>query len=297
MAKRECWQFLPLTPSEPRSLTKSTSEFGLTRGIPAGARLRFKTDSTSLKLRVDHGGDSFSWKELSVMAMAGIELYEGPPDRMVFRRISRPVSGKEPYVADFGLFPGRQLRELTLYLPMYAKLESLDIALDPGATIEPPSPFKTDKPIVFYGTSFIQGGCASRPSMNLPALVGRMLGADIINLGFAGDGRCELAMAGLMAEIDAACYVMGPILSQPALMRENYPRFVGRLREQWPDRPILLMTRLHTVGQTEPYAVNALVREVWQTMREAGDQHVYPVRFFCSLRRRNYPSNRRGSAS
>jgi len=242
---------------------------------PAGARLRFKTNSSSVELRIDHGGDSFSWKELSVTAMAGIELYEGPPDRMVFRRISRPVSGKEPYVADFGPFPERQLREFTFYLPMYAKLESLEIALDSDAKIEPPSPFKIDKPVVFYGTSFIQGGCASRASMNLPALIGRMLGVDIINLGFAGDGRCELAMAKLAAEIDAACFVMGPILNEPVLMRENYPRFVACIRQQRPDLPILLMTRLHTTGQTEPYSVNTLVREVWEKMRLAGDQHVY----------------------
>ena len=242
---------------------------------PAGARLRFKTDSSSIELRIDHGGDPFSWKELSVTAMAGIELYEGPPDQMVFRRISRPVSGKARYVADFGPFPDRELREFTFYLPMYAKLKSLDIAMDSDARIEPPSPFKVDKPIVFYGTSFIQGGCASRPSMNLPALIGRMLGVDVVNLGFAGDGRCEQAMAKLIAEIDAACFVMGPILNEPVLMQKNYPRFVACIRQQRPDVPILLMTRLHTSGQTEPYGVNTLVRDVWQKMCLAGDSHVH----------------------
>jgi len=158
---------------------------------------------------------------------------------------------------------------------MYAKLRSLEISLDPGARIEPPTPFAIPRPVVFYGTSFIQGGCASRASMNLPALVGRMLAVDIVNLGFAGDGRSEPAMAELMAEIDAACFVMGPILNNLEVMRENYPRVVARLRQRWPDRPILLMTRLHTQGQSEPYVVNGLVREVWEKMRTAGDRNVY----------------------
>ena len=80
---------------------------------------------------------------------------------------------------------------------MYAKLQSLEIAVDPGAKVEPPTPFAIGKPVVFYGTSFIQGGCTSRASMNLPALIGRMLAVDIVNLGFAGDGRCEPEMAAL----------------------------------------------------------------------------------------------------
>ena len=50
-------------------------------------------------------------------------------------------------------------------------------------------------------------------------------------------------------------------------MRENYPRFVARLRRRWPQRPILLLTRLHTQGQSEPYEVNGLVREVWESMQ------------------------------
>jgi hypothetical protein len=194
---------------------------------------------------------------------------------MVFRTITAPKSGSDPYVVDFALSATRELREYTLYLPMYAKLQSLDIALDADAKVEPATPYALPKPVVFYGTSFIQGGCASRASMNLPALVGRKLALDIVNLGFAGDGCCEPEMANLMAEIDAACFVMGPILNKPEVVRENYPRFVARLRRRWPDRPILLMTRLHTVGQAEPYGVNSLVREVYEKMRTSGDRNVY----------------------
>jgi hypothetical protein len=41
-----------------------------------------------------------------------------------------------------------------------------------------------------------------------------------------------------MAEIEAACFVMGPILNDLPLMTEYYPRFVARLRERWPTTPI-----------------------------------------------------------
>ena len=242
---------------------------------PAGARIRFKTDSPSISLRVDHGGDSFSWKELSIMAMAGIELYEGDTENMIFRGITRPESGKSPYTFTFNFSNTGKLREYTLYLPMYAKLQSLDVSLEPGSRIEPPSNFSLSKPVVFYGSSFIQGGCASRPSMNLPAIVGRKLAVDIINLGFAGDGTYEPEMADLMAEIDAACFVIGPVLNDHELVGKNYPEFVARLRQKRPDCPILLMTRLHTLGFEKPFPVNAFVQDIFEKMRASGDRNIY----------------------
>ena len=57
------------------------------------------------------------------------------------------------------------------------------------------------KPIVFYGTSITQGGCASRPGMVHTAILGRRLEWPVINLGFSGNGRMEDAVGELMAEI------------------------------------------------------------------------------------------------
>ncbi|HSL86652.1 MAG TPA: SGNH/GDSL hydrolase family protein, partial [Bacteroidales bacterium] len=207
--------------------------------------------------------------------MAGIELYEGDPGHMIFRGISRPESGKTPYIVSFNLASTREFRDYTLYLPMYAKLEALDLSLEPGSRIEPPAPFKLSGPVVFYGSSFIQGGCASRPSMNLPAVIGRKLAVDIINLGFAGDGTYEPEMADLMAEIDAACFVIGPVLNDPELVEKNYPEFVARLRQKRPDCPILLMTRLHTLGYEKPFPVNAFVQNIFEEMRASGDRNIY----------------------
>ncbi len=57
-------------------------------------------------------------------------------------------------------------------------------------------------------------------------------------------------------------------------MAERYPAFVARVRERRPDRPIILMTRLHTVGTREPYEVNGLVRAMCRRMTGSGDRNV-----------------------
>lgn len=241
----------------------------------AGGRIRFKTNSSSLYLRINHDGSSFPWPEMSSIAIAGIELYEGPPTAMTWRGVVKPESNTETYEAK--LFKGwsKEVRDLTIYLPTYSRLSQLDLRLDEEVAIGPPSEFVVPKPIAFYGTSFVNGGCASRGSMSFPAMIGRLLGVDFVNLGFAGDGRCEPLIADCMSELDAACYVMGPILNNPELMNERYSAFVAALRKRRPSTPILLMTRLQTLGVTEPFAVNRLVEEVCDSMRDQGDQHIH----------------------
>ena len=68
-------------------------------------------------------------------------------------------------------------REYLLYLPLYNGVSSLEIGVPQDRTIDRPAPRAEDhrKPIVFYGTSITQGGCASRPGMVHTAILGRRL--------------------------------------------------------------------------------------------------------------------------
>ena len=83
------------------------------------------------------------------------------------------------------LFSGKTsaMRDYTLYLPLYNGLQSLDLALSKGAQVRPPSPPALAKPVVFYGTSITQGGCAHNAGADYPSILGRMLNLDTISLG------------------------------------------------------------------------------------------------------------------
>ena len=87
------------------------------------------------------------------------------------------------------------------------KSRACEIGLPPGARLSvlPPPP---GGPVVFYGTSIVQGGCASRPGMVHTAILGRRLNREAINLGFSGNGMMEPEVARLMAELDPALYVI-----------------------------------------------------------------------------------------
>jgi len=88
------------------------------------------------------------------------------------------------------------------------------------------------KPIVFYGTSIVQGAAASRPGMAHPAILGRRLDWSTIDLGFSGNAQCELEIAGLLAELDPAVYVLDPLPNMTAeKVAERLPALIARLRE------------------------------------------------------------------
>jgi lysophospholipase L1-like esterase len=54
-----------------------------------------------------------------------------------------------------------------------------------------------------YGDSIAEGWAASGPGRSWPAIVGRRLGLDVVNLGYAGAARGEIAVAEAMAGIEA----------------------------------------------------------------------------------------------
>lgn len=248
---------------------------------PSGGRIRFKTDSTCLKLRIQHGGGALAMYHMCAVGVSGIDLYEGPPEKMIFWTSNSPGDAVNPYVCGYFENLPRTTREFTLYLPTYSNLNSLEIGLDQKARVAPPSPFRLKKPIAFYGTSITQGGCASRGSNGFVPLVGRMLGVDVVNLGFSGSGKGEPEMADFLSEIDAACYVIDSVANMPPeLMKARYGKFVAKVREKRPGRPILLMTRIrysreNYTGTASRDLQNKFVFETYNLHIKQGDKNIY----------------------
>ena len=109
----------------------------------------------------------------------------------------------------------------------------------------PARPEGKQKPLVFYGTSITHGGCASRPGMAYPAILGRRFDRPVVNLGFSGNGKMEAAMGELLQEIDAAAYILDCIPNMtPELIAERVVQLVKALRAARPGIPILLVENI-----------------------------------------------------
>lgn len=136
-------------------------------------------------------------------------------------------------------------REYMLYLPLYDGLTKLEIGVDREAVVEAPKVDlpRCDKPIVMYGTSILQGGCANRPGMAYTSILSRRFNREVINLGFSGNALLDLEIAELMASVeDPAIYVFDYVPNAyDYLIREKGEQFFRIVRDAHPDVPILFL--------------------------------------------------------
>ena len=97
-------------------------------------------------------------------------------------------------------------------------------------------------PIVFYGTSITQGGCASRPGMAYSNIISRKLGVDCVNFGFSGNGRMEAPIVEVMAAMQASFYVIDcvPNMSKEEV-EKNVAPLVETIRAKHPKTPIVFV--------------------------------------------------------
>ncbi len=244
---------------------------------PAGARIRFSSDTGSLAVRLRYP-ETPKGRGVIPAGQAGVDLYVND------RYWATTVPGEKPEIED-PLVSGatRRLRDFVLYLPLTAPLSLTAIGLDDGARIEPPRPFAASSPIVCFGGEVTAGGSASRTGLAFPAILGRELNLDIVNFGFRGAGRPDREFAGLLGEVEAHSYLLdlGRDEQDPERIRDGLPAFLLALREVRPDTPIFCMTPIF--DSVEHYQEEArerlelrrqMIRNTVTLQRMNGDAHL-----------------------
>jgi lysophospholipase L1-like esterase len=172
--------------------------------------------------------------------VSGVDLYAHLNDRWQWLAVAKPAAQTVDTQLIAELPAGS--RDYTLYLPLYNGVSSLEIGTPTGAAISPWPRAQDVKPILYYGTSIAQGACASRPGMAFTNILSRRLDRPIINEAFSGNGKMDLELAPLFAEIDAAVYVIDTLPNMtPDLIKERAEPFVRALRAKRPNTPILLV--------------------------------------------------------
>lgn len=236
--------------------------------LSAGLAVRFLSDSPVIAARWSVRNARLAMPHMPATGVSGVDLYAKDGDRWRWVAQGRPgqQEGNEARLVN-GAPAG--MHEYMLYLPLYNGTETLEIGVKPGSTLAKAPKRADERPVVFYGTSITHGGCASRPGMAYPAIVGQQLDRETINLGFSGNGKMEPEMGTLIAELDASVFVLDclPNMS-PEQVTERVAPLVKTLREAHPDTPIVLVENIiyqnswfHGGGRHEPK--NAALKEVY----------------------------------
>lgn len=178
-----------------------------------------------------------------------------------------------------------EVREYLLYFPVLSGVSSMELGLGVEAKVWPAAP-RLGKPLVFYGTSITCGQYASRPGLTCTAWLGRWLDCPMVNLGLPGHGRMEPEVVQLIAEIDAAVFVLEclPNMQEPMVTHRVEPA-VRILRQVHPDTPIVLAdSTAHQTGWlVRAFArrdgdSNAAQQAAFARLQEAGVGNLHYVR-------------------
>jgi hypothetical protein len=206
----------------------------------AGLYVHFYCDAPAIRARWNLTLETLGFPHFAPTGVSGLDLYVKLPDgSWHWLGVGKPRKQANLETIVEGMPAGR--REYMLYLPLYNGIRKLEIGIPAGYTLEK-APVIPGKPIVIYGTSIIQGGCASRPGMGVTAILGRRLNRPVINLGFSGSGRMEPEVARILAELDPALFFIDclPNLEANEVAARVEP-FVRILREKHPETPIVLV--------------------------------------------------------
>lgn len=242
----------------------------------AGLCLHFSTDAQKIHVRYELLNNGISMPHMPATSHSGVDLYaEDDSGTMRWVGASQPTSQQVEGVLADGLAPGT--RNYRLYLPLYNSPESLHIGVEPGAVIEP-LPARTERPILFYGTSIMHGASSSRAGMGIPAILGRRLRRPVINLAFSGNGVMEPEVADLLAELDPCLFVVDclPNMTE-AVVAERAAPLVRRIRQDRSTTPILLVedrtyanTRFFPAKQERHRSSRAALRAAWHELQAEG---------------------------
>lgn len=209
----------------------------------AGMCVRFVTDANEIQARWELRSKNLAMPHMPATGVSGLDLYvKDTNGKWMWLAVGRPTQFPVN-IATLVKDISKDMREYLLYLPLYNGVSSVEIGIPEGPAFRKAAPYSKDcKPIVFYGTSITQGGCASRTGMVHTAILGRRFHYPVINLGFSGNGRMEPEMADLLAELDPSVYVLDCLPNMNGQMvAERVAPFVKRLREVHPETPILLV--------------------------------------------------------
>jgi lysophospholipase L1-like esterase len=247
----------------------------------AGLYVDFTTDAETIAVRWTVTSDRLAMFHMPATGVSGIDLYLHQDDGWHFLGVGRPTESPTN-TTELAVGLAKTPATYRAYLPLYNGVSSIEIGVDKGAAfrIEQPAAERR-KPVVIYGTSITQGGCASRPGMSYPSILGRRLDVPVLNLGFSGNGKAEPEVAQLLSEIDASVFVIDPLPNLfPEQVTERLPKFLEILRSRRPETPVLLMESPlfpgvpFSTGHDRVSESNENLQRVYQARINAGDRHI-----------------------
>lgn len=248
----------------------------------AGGRVRFSTDAGGIAIAAVLKSNAI-YAHFAPTGVSGMEVFveDGEGDvhaKTIMPQLSGDRASIVTGISDFCELPesgAGEMRTISIYLPLYNGVERMLIGLPPNAKIQPPRAYSIGAPVLFYGSSITQGGCASKAGTAYTAIVTRRLDADHVNLGFSGSARGEIELARHIASQKMSAFVFDYDHNAPSAehLRETHEPFFEEIRRAQPELPVIFMTSVYigTLGPDKPRDVSSAYSWTDKTAGERRD--------------------------
>ena len=241
----------------------------------AGGRVRFVTDSPYVAIKTEC--EPGKMPHFALTGSAGFDMYTECDGDVRYKGTFTP-----PFIVSDGYesvldFTDSRERIITINFPLYSSVSKLNIGLKEGAVIKAAPAYRIEKPVVYYGSSITQGGCASRPGSSYQSILSRRLDCDYINLGFSGSAKGEDAMVDYIKGLDMSVFVMDYDHNAPSVehLRATHSKMFHAIRQAQPDLPIILMPRPKYYLEPAEQERAEIVHNTYLEAKAKGDPNVY----------------------
>ena len=253
----------------------------------AGLSLRFRSNANEIIVKYVVT-EELQFPHMPATGVSGVDLYAKNSDGKWLWCAGRFSFGDTIVYRYKGMLSKDEYEnpfDYTLYLPLYNSVKWLEINV-PDSSLFTPLPARKEKPILVYGTSIAQGGCATRPGLAWTNILGRKLDRPVINLGFSGNGRLEKELIDLITEVDAKLYVLDclPNLSPENIgeLKKKIVESVKELKSKRPDIPVLLTDHdgytdeeINPASKEETRILNTVQKQEFDSLATAGTKDIY----------------------
>ena len=249
----------------------------------SGLAIRFCSNSQQISVKWETLYNS-TMNHMAPTGIKGLDLYSFENGKWIYVNTARPTDKISETIIISNM--EKKERELMLYLPLYDGLVSLEIGVDSVSYIGQPKiklP-QTTKPVVAYGTSITQGGCASRTGMLHTNILSRWLNREFINLGFSGNGLLDEEIAELMAECDASLFTIEFTNCSTEQIRERTEKFYRILRDKRPNTPIAFIEMpaypssvFNIASQNNNKNRNQAIRDMYNLLKAKKDKNLWLI--------------------
>lgn len=259
----------------PKAIAKEVNE-GIYTDLhtnTAGGRVRFKTNSKTVVISAIMNGVA-CMGHMPMTGSAGFDMYT---DGEYCHTFVPPTTMKNGYESRCD-FKDSKMRDIIINFPLYSNVIDLKVGVDEDAEIQNGEDYKIKKPVIYYGSSITQGGCASRPGNAYQSVISCKLDCDFINLGFSGNALGEESIANYIADAEMSVFVCDYDHNAPTTkhLKNTHKRMFDIIRKKQPNLPVVFVTRPTDCGNAEETkARRDVVYDTYITAKNNGDNNVY----------------------